>query len=680
MYIKTLRDVNVGPIEEVILEFPFEHENPKPVILVGKNGSGKSTVLSNIVDAVYEIAGEAYGNARQSNGDTRYQYYKAITPTEIHIGKSYMFSYIQFGDLSRNDMLPVNFEYVFKSGELAFNEFQAMVLNTVSRYKQWKDEGNIKYTNVNKEHAEKIFSNNVICYFAPDRYEKPIWLGDKYFNREISNFEHPSIKTKWAGELENSITVQNMTNENLQWLLDVIVDSRLSLSVKTPDGIIESSHSEQEALLWKSALRNVENVMGEILGIPVNFELNFRHLRGTRLNIKDINTKQTVIPTLDSLSTGQSALFNIFTTIIRYADHNNIMNGFNLQEISGIVIIDEIELHLHSTLQREILPNLIKMFPKVQFIITSHSPLFLLGMREIFGDDGFNIYEMPTGERIYAEQFSEFENAYSYFSKTNKYHKDIKEAISRHCDKTLVITEGATDWKHMKAAMNALKDREEYKELFEGLDFEFLEYEPSNSDSNSTMKFEMGWKELLSMCKEYCRIPQPRKMIFIADRDVEKAVNAFEENKNAKKWGNNIYSFCLPVPKHREMTPNICIEHLYTDKEIRREVDFSDGYKRRLYLGCEFSTNGYLKGEKNLHCKKANCCGPDKIDIIDGSDGKKVVEPFGDHDDVNLALSKMNFANYVLDGKEPFDTMDFSNFLPIFSMISEIIKDSESVK
>ena len=43
-------------------------------------------------------------------------------------------------------------------------------------------------------------------------------------------------------------------------------------------------------------------------------------------------------------------------------------------ERSGIVLIDEIELHLHPQWQREVLPALQKTFPNIQFIITTHSP------------------------------------------------------------------------------------------------------------------------------------------------------------------------------------------------------------------------------------------------------------------------------------------------------------------
>ena len=57
MYIEKLAYKNVGPLQDVRIDFPFNNNGtPKPVILVGENGTGKSTILSNIVDSFYEMA------------------------------------------------------------------------------------------------------------------------------------------------------------------------------------------------------------------------------------------------------------------------------------------------------------------------------------------------------------------------------------------------------------------------------------------------------------------------------------------------------------------------------------------------------------------------------------------------------------------------------------------------
>ena len=51
-------------------------------------------------------------------------------------------------------------------------------------------------------------------------------------------------------------------------------------------------------------------------------------------------------------------------------------------ELQGIVLLDEIDLHLHPTWQRKIVPALKRAFPKLQFIVTTHSPLVLAGFEK----------------------------------------------------------------------------------------------------------------------------------------------------------------------------------------------------------------------------------------------------------------------------------------------------------
>lgn len=43
------------------------------------------------------------------------------------------------------------------------------------------------------------------------------------------------------------------------------------------------------------------------------------------------------------------------------------------------------------------------------------------------------------------------------------------------------------------------------------------------------------------------------------------------------------------------------------------------------------------------------------------------------HQDLNLALSKMEFATKIFEQKAPFDKFDFSSFLPLFKIVKEIL-------
>lgn len=480
---------------------------------------------------------------------------------------------------------------------------------------------------------------------------------------------HPKVEGRFNGQLENPITVHNVTSLNLQWLLDVITDSRGDIAGAS--GELALVHlSADDLLMMRKARENLEKNLSIIIGEEVYFRLNFRSSHGSRFCIVRKNDDSRVCPTLDSLSTGQIALFNMFATIVHYADNNDITKSIHLDEITGIVVIDEIELHLHSKLQKEVLPKLIAMFPKIQFIITSHSPLFLLGMRETLGEDAFDVYEMPKGQKINVECFSEFLRAYNYIKQTQKFNSDIQE-LARTIPtegKPLIITEGSTDWKHMKTAFSALSKDSQYDDIFNGLEFEFLEYEPKNSGTDG-LKLEMGDVALCSLCENAAKLPHTRKYIFVADCDV-KATNDKLGNKGKeyKYWGNNTYSLILPIPQNRQNTPGICIEHYYSDTEIKTEMDVS-GVRRRLYLGKEFNKNGYSK-ILNAFCEKKNVCGSESIAIIEGTSKERVFSLDDDECSINLALPKMKFAEYVNQHPNEFS---FRNFIEFFKIIRQII-------
>ena len=138
--------------------------------------------------------------------------------------------------------------------------------------------------------------------------------------------------------------------------------------------------------------------------------------------------------------------------------------------------------------------------------------------------------------------------------------------------------------------------------------------------------------------------------------------------KKYKNWGNNVFSFIIPVTDLRKDTPNICIEHLYTDEEIKTEIE-CNGTKRRLFMGNEFDERG-IAYSLDRFCEKSKLCGPNSISIIEGSRGEKITSIRNDDGVDNYALSKTNFAKLVAEHPEKFK---FDNFLEIFKIIKAII-------
>ncbi len=82
-----------------------------------------------------------------------------------------------------------------------------------------------------------------------------------------------------------------------------------------------------------------------------------------------------IIVPFDNLSDGQRIYIAMVADIARRACLLNPHLGENvLKETPGIVLIDELDLHLHPKWQRSIVKNLKETFPKIQFIATTHSP------------------------------------------------------------------------------------------------------------------------------------------------------------------------------------------------------------------------------------------------------------------------------------------------------------------
>lgn len=73
----------------------------------------------------------------------------------------------------------------------------------------------------------------------------------------------------------------------------------------------------------------------------------------------------------NSMSMGYAAVFDIIGDLIMRMEKKRRYN------LEGLVLVDEIETHLHVDLQKKIVPILMELFPNIQFVLTTHSPFVL---------------------------------------------------------------------------------------------------------------------------------------------------------------------------------------------------------------------------------------------------------------------------------------------------------------
>ncbi len=130
---------------------------------------------------------------------------------------------------------------------------------------------------------------------------------------------------------------------------------------------------------------------------------------------------------LETLSDGYSSVIQIVSDLILRMDKNWLLGDeISQYDTEGIVLIDEIETHLHIGLQRKIMPFLTQFFPRIQFIVTTHSPYILNSLSNA------RVYDLEN--RIELEDLSAYSSddlAEGYFG-ADEYSEQIKEKIKRY--------------------------------------------------------------------------------------------------------------------------------------------------------------------------------------------------------------------------------------------------------
>jgi len=214
----------------------------------------------------------------------------------------------------------------------------------------------------------------------------------------------------------------------------------------------------------------------------------------------------------------------------------------------------------------------------------------------------------------------------------------------------LIITEGKTDWKHLKKALERFNKDGLYKDL----DIKFEEFE----------NMEMGDKELMKMFETYPKIQQPRKTIFLFDRDDVQFVKKYGKD-SFNSHGNNVYSFC--IPEISDELDTICIEFFYTKNDLKT----IDKNGRRLFIGNEFFDNGNSKCG-NFQAKTCRKKGrKSELTLIDSYVYKSTDKEWKH----SIALSKNDFAENIKENKEGFDNFDIEYFKLIFDVIEKIVNE-----
>lgn len=465
MYTKRVQIANYGPIDQLDVDFPFDGDSPKPVLLVGENGSGKSILLSHLVNGLVSAKDTVYPNTPEVNTG---KVYKIRGDTYIKSGREFYFAKVDFedelfieeirlaGSKREDSEKPDGFADRFAKDawtkvEFGEHEYFDSISSSGPPHIPSPD---------NKAKIEGIFSKSCVLYFPPNRFEEPAWLNEENLKATAKYMDLKHFK----GYTSRQIITYSPLRDNQYWLFEVIYD-RTVFEIQTPNVPLLRDNKNQPIPIqvfggFSGKATSIYEIALQIARSIIKDNGNIRFGIGERHNrvVSIVEDERGVVPNIFQLSSGETSLLNLFLSILRDFDLSGAPFT-KAEDIRGIVVVDEIDLHLHANHQYKILPHLMKMFPRVQFIVTTHSPLFVLGMKNTFGEDGFALYRLPQGHQISPEEFSEFGSAYETFAETKRFADDIREAME-NAQNPIVFVEGATDKDYIQKAAELLNQQE----------------------------------------------------------------------------------------------------------------------------------------------------------------------------------------------------------------------------
>lgn len=202
---------------------------------------------------------------------------------------------------------------------------------------------------------------------------------NRFFTKNLkSKYETSFVINYWTSRLSNdTFNIKNIEAPETQGTLeDALTGIHLNTDVTkliTFFDYLSDSKDENE----KKVGTKIYSIIKQIIDLSIT-DGHLSHVSRTQLQPK-ISIKNTEI-SLDKLSSGNLYIIQRFIFLLKqmYAVHIN--HGVPIEEINqipGLIFIDEAENHLHPKWQKVFLNNLLEIFPNIQIIITTHSPFIV---------------------------------------------------------------------------------------------------------------------------------------------------------------------------------------------------------------------------------------------------------------------------------------------------------------
>jgi predicted ATP-binding protein involved in virulence len=263
-----------------------------------------------------------------------------------------------------------------------------------------------------------------------------------YFPAERSKFDLPQAIEAVDIQGKTAIT-RNASKDFLKYILNLYVQY---LSVK------DSGKLQAEIEQYKSWFDRFEQNLREIYDCQ---ELELKPDMKKLAFFVEMPVREPF--GLHQMSDGYKALLEIVMELLMRFENADGIVDYNQ---SAIVIIDEIETHLHVELQKRALPFLTKMFPSVQFIVATHSPFVITSLSNAI------VYDLEKRESLENPSFYSYESVVESFLDADMYSEEMKKQFDRYKELCFKDRTDEENEEFLKAKMELERMAPASKELY----------------------------------------------------------------------------------------------------------------------------------------------------------------------------------------------------------------------